>query len=668
VEEKNMLSFEPKRDQRALCKAWEAFTQHGTIEEGIVPRHIADSWRRCKASGVNPYDFSPASYLETEEYAKRIRKQRNLIEIAAPIMESVYQSLEATRYLVVLYDSEGYHLLRIGQRADFQRSNKFKIREGLCFDEHHVGTSGFSLVKSLRKPVQITGCEHYSKLLHYVTGAYGPIFCPRKKALLGVFGVSGAKTIPNSHTLAIVIGSITAIEKLIELDHARRELTVFAKSLRIAVDSLEDGVVLIDKEMRICEINPVAQRALDIKREQVYGRPVSDIKEFCDIAVAAKASLKANSHKPKKTDCQIGNKIYLTTIKPLGNDQADVEGVMVQLRNVRHLTRAFQNLAGDAPRFTVENMVGSGQSITDVKNMIRTAARSDGCAIIEGESGTGKEVVAQAIHNASSRAKQPFVVVNCAAIPHELFESHLFGHERGSFTGASGTHIGKFELADRGTLFLDEIGEMPLSMQAKMLRALEERKIERVGGSKPFHVNVRILAAANRPLYDRVSKGLFRPDLFYRLNVFRIIVPPLRTRKEDILELAHFFLEEFAMSYEKPMPKLTKSYIDILLAHQWPGNVRELRNSIQYSVAKMDAESELLPSHLDGFLFLDDINTPVPRNSFGRGASSLSEIECDAILRTVRSHSGNKAKAARALGISRATIYRKLKKSSGSYH
>ncbi|MCK4820618.1 sigma 54-interacting transcriptional regulator, partial [bacterium] len=460
-----------------------------------------------------------------------------------------------------------------------QRATHFKIREGLCFDERNVGTCGFSLVKRLGKPLQITGCEHYSAMLHYVTGAYAPIFEPNTKKLIGVFGVAGAKTLPNPHTLAIVVAATTAIENLIELNQARQDLFVFAKSLQIAINSLEDGVILVDKDRRICEVNSVAIKVLGLEKEHICGKDISELRQFSELEDAITDSLRFKKPDVRETDCRINNKTYLASIKSLRKvPHEGVQGAIVQLKNVSELREIFQKLAGDSPRYTIANMVGSSKQMLEIKNLVNIAAKSDGSVIIEGESGTGKEVIAQAIHNASSRKKRPFEVINCAAIPHELLESTLFGHEKGSFTGASSTHIGKFELGDEGTLFFDEISDMSPAMQAKMLRAIEERKIERVGGKRPFDVDVKIIAATNRNLYDLVRKKLFRADLFYRLNVFLISLPPLRDRKGDIFELVHTFLAEFAPFSQKAITKVSDAYFDILLNYDWPGNIRELRN------------------------------------------------------------------------------------------
>jgi PAS domain S-box-containing protein len=598
------LSFEPSIDQPELLKAWETFVKTGIINNKTVPAHIAESWIRSRGYKIDPYNFAPNSYLIEEEYQKRIEQNGQLIELARPILQNVYDSLEQTRYLVLLYDSDGYHLLRIGQRADLERSGKFKVKAGLCFDERHVGTCGFSLAARIQRPIQITGCEHYSALLHYVTGAYAPIFISSTKKFIGVAAVGGMQTVPNQHTLAIAIAASTAIGNLLELNQAKGELDIYSKSLQIAIDSFEDAVILIDKMGQIYEINEAAKQALGVKTKDIRGQHISTLSDLSVLQEAVLQTFQSEDREGREIEYEIRNQIFLASIKA------------------------------------------------------KIVAKSNAPVIIEGDSGTGKEVLAQAVHNSSYRKGKPFIAINCSAIPIELLESTLFGHEKGAFTGATGIHVGKFELANRGTLFLDEIAEMPSGMQVKILRIIEDGVMERVGGKKPFPIDVRILAATNKDLYHQVQKRLFREDLFYRLNVFRILLPPLKERKEDILDLFYTFIADFAPQYHRLAPRVSDEYLKMILSYNWPGNIRELRNSVQYAMARLDSDT-LLPAHLDGF-FLQPENI-IPNDSSEYAEQKLSDIENAHILKALKSNNGNKAQTAKALGISRATLYRKLK-------
>lgn len=657
------LSFDPKIHQKELFFAWKTFIERGEIEDKVVPFYIAESWKRCREKNLDPFHFSPSAYLDPQIYEKMKSDQQYLISIAKPFMDNIYRSLEQSRYLVVLFNSEGYHLLRIGQRADFERSKQFTIREGLCFEEDKVGTCGFSLVKWLRRPIQIIGCEHYSALLHYVVGSYAPINDPIRGDLIGVLGVTGARTIPNPHTLGIAIAASTAIENYIKLDHAGKILSIYGKALQTTMDSLTDGIILIDSGGRIYEINASAKEILGPTATEMKGRHISDVPRIADLESLIMNVLRYQDREGQEIDIQIQNQVYLTKIQFARGEKDDVQGVIVQLKNLKNLSQIVYHLTGGYTQFTFDTMIGSSPKSLEIKALARLAAQSDTSIIIEGESGTGKEVLAQAIHNASPRAKEPFVVINCSAIPSELMESILFGHEKGAFTGATHTHIGKFELADRGTVFLDEIAEMPLNMQVKLLRVLEEHKVERVGGKKSISINLRVITATNRDLAKEIKENRFREDLFYRLNVFRIKLPPLRERKQEIYELVPIFVQQISSLLNKRVEKVSNEYYKILVDYDWPGNIRELRNAVQYSIATLDGPI-LLEKHLAGFFNqvsqqikkeerLWPINTPFP--------SKLSDLEKIAIQNSLLLAKGNKMKAAKLLGIGRATLHRKLK-------
>jgi two-component system, NtrC family, response regulator len=309
-------------------------------------------------------------------------------------------------------------------------------------------------------------------------------------------------------------------------------------------------------------------------------------------------------------------------------------------------------------RYRLNGMVGEAPELQAVFEVIKKAAPSEATVLILGESGTGKELIAQAVHEDSPRRDRPFIKVSCAALSETLLESELFGHERGSFTGAVGRREGRFELADGGTLFLDEIGEVPPAIQVKLLRALQQREFERVGGTETLKVDVRVVAATNRDLAAEVKEGRFREELFYRLNVVTVTLPPLRNRKGDIPALVSHFIEKYAKSYGKALRRLGPGTLNALLAHDWPGNVRELENAIERAVVLSR----------DGELTLDDL-PPSLRGSRGRPAAAgsvtpgatLRELERDAILRALAVVDGSTTRAAKMLGISVRKVQYRLK-------
>jgi two-component system nitrogen regulation response regulator NtrX len=303
-------------------------------------------------------------------------------------------------------------------------------------------------------------------------------------------------------------------------------------------------------------------------------------------------------------------------------------------------------------------IVGDSVPMKALRQQIAVTAPTNGRVLIFGESGTGKELVARSLHAASLRNKAYFVEVNCAAIPEELIESELFGHVKGSFTGASEDKIGKFAKADGGTLFLDEVGDMSLRTQSKVLRVLEEQRFERVGSNQTLNVDVRVIAATNKNLEQEIARGAFRQDLFYRLNVIPFFVPPLRDRKEDIPVLARYFLAEFSSEYGKKTRELTDGAMEILLRYPWPGNVRELRNLVERLVI-VCPQARIEPHHLPPELFRGVAESPQQPYSTLHEARSAYEREF--ILRKLQEHRWNMTQTASALGLERSHLYRKMK-------
>jgi len=306
-------------------------------------------------------------------------------------------------------------------------------------------------------------------------------------------------------------------------------------------------------------------------------------------------------------------------------------------------------------------IVGGSPAMRKVADLIDRVGDSDASVLIHGETGTGKELVARAVHNKSKRREGPFVAINCAAVPHSLLESELFGHARGAFTDAKATRVGLFQQANGGTLFLDEIGELPVDVQPKLLRALQERKVRPVGDNREIPYDARIVAATNRDLENEVREKRFREDLYYRINVVKVEVPPLRSRGSDTLHLAHHFLKVFAERSGKPTIELSERAAERLMAYEWPGNVRELENCIEHAVAlaRFDQVTvEDLPEKLRGYLagsFVATANDPTE-------IVTMEELEKRYLLRVFKLVGNNKSRAAEVLGIDRRTMYRKLER------
>jgi two-component system, NtrC family, nitrogen regulation response regulator NtrX len=336
-----------------------------------------------------------------------------------------------------------------------------------------------------------------------------------------------------------------------------------------------------------------------------------------------------------------------------------LEKVMLVVRNaLEYLRLEEENRRLRAELEERHQILGSSVPMKALRQQIALTAPTTGRVLIYGESGTGKELVARALHASSPRSSKPFVEVNCAAIPEELIESELFGHRKGSFTGASEDKVGKFQKADRGTLFLDEVGDMSLKTQSKVLRVLEEQRVEPVGSNVPVMVDVRVIAATNKKLEDEIARNAFREDLFYRLNVIPFNVPPLRERTEDIPILAAHFLSQYCEDYGKKQKEFSPAAMDVLLGYSWPGNVRELKNLVERLVI-MCPSPRIEPHHLPPEFFRGAPKSPVKPYESLQEARSAYEREF--VLRKLEENRWNMTKAAQSLGLERSHLYRKMR-------
>lgn len=323
----------------------------------------------------------------------------------------------------------------------------------------------------------------------------------------------------------------------------------------------------------------------------------------------------------------------------------------------KRLRREVTSLREEVSRkYEFSNIIGKSKQMQDIFQLIRRVAHTNSTVLIQGESGTGKELVAKAIHYNSPRKERPLVVVNCSAIPETLLEGELFGHVKGSFTGAITTRKGLFEEAHRGSIFLDEVAEVPPSIQVKLLRVLQEREIRRVGGSENIQIDVRLIAATNKDLEEAVRGGEFRDDLFYRLNVIPILIPGLRDRPEDIPLLVGHFLKKFSSESNSPVRGISKEALNLLMNYSWPGNVRELENAIERAVA-LGINPEIMPEDLPPAIRMRELSHP--RDSIPSGLT-LQELERDYIAKVMERTGGHQLRTARILGIDRRTLYRKL--------
>lgn len=457
------------------------------------------------------------------------------------------------------------------------------------------------------------------------------------------------------------------------------------------LQTMDDAVTVVDQEGRVLSWNERAEDLYHCSKEEIIGQPITDFFKKESLMIMSTIE-KGNGIVRQYNQSQPDVHVLVSTLPVIVDNQL-VGGISVE-RNINDIVKLNDGLANTTAYIQdleqkIETMnasdpfykiKGRSPELGSAIKLAKRVADTDASVLLVGESGVGKELFAQAIHKASGRSEQPFIDLNCGAIPASLFESELFGYDKGAFTGAAREgKKGKFELAKGGTLFLDEIGELPLDLQVKLLRVLQERKFYRVGGNTSIPLDVRIISATNRSLGTMISDGTFRQDLYYRLNVVSIEIPPLRDRIEDIPELIQLFVREFSNKYRRPIPVLDPEVMYIFLHHPWHGNIRQLRNTIEHMIILAD-EEVIHPNHLPpGFLYQEQhekrpvnrlygLEREAQKRPDGSGgtpdliASLAGQDERNTIQQTLRTTFGNKSAAAKILGISRVTLYNKIKK------
>jgi two-component system response regulator PilR (NtrC family) len=485
---------------------------------------------------------------------------------------------------------------------------------------------------------------------------------------------------------------LSETEKLLkekQIDY--QELDAFKEALLQGIGS---GVAITDQEGRINYFNRQAQFLTSLEEASVKGKRLNEI--FSGLSYDFQRNRNSG---PVVTDelsfpaSQGRQKQIRLTLAPLSNANEQLIGFVSifeditkqkqieekvrleeELRRAREVELKQDTTGAENSEFHFEGVIGKNGGIEKIYQLIRKVATSNTNILISGESGTGKELVARAIHLNGPRKNKPFVAVNCGAIPESLIESELFGHVRGAFTGAVADHTGLFKQADQGTIFLDEVGELPLHLQVKLLRVLQDKSFTPVGGSKPLKVDVRVISATNRDLRKELEEGRFREDLYYRLNVVQMVMPPLRSRREDIPILAHYFLRKFADSHDKKVEEVSSSALMQLMNYSYPGNVRELENILEHAVAvtnKNILTEEDLPQHLKGVSITEDAEIfektapGGPEHFFSKGLSLDTELETHEkciLLGALKRANGVQKKAAEILGINYRSLRHRLEK------
>ncbi|WP_278693126.1 sigma-54 interaction domain-containing protein, partial [Parageobacillus thermoglucosidasius] len=458
-----------------------------------------------------------------------------------------------------------------------------------------------------------------------------------------------------------------------DLERARKERLKLLREIEGLLSFITDPVLVVDAKGHIVHTNSAAEQMLERSQIIMIGKHVTEFVQSASLSQYIKQGKPAANLAVCMMNAKGARLEFSCRLHPLLVD-AQVEGAILFFTKPA-LRQEQEKSFRYGTRFSLDDVIGSSPAITALKEQVMKIAKSESTVLIRGESGTGKEVLAQSIHRLSHRNKGPFVAINCAAIPEALLESELFGYEEGAFTGAKkGGKPGRFELAKGGTLFLDEIGDMPLYLQAKLLRVLQERRIERVGGTKSIEVDVRIIAATHKDLESMIANNQFREDLYFRLNVIPLYVPPLRERKEDLYELIQYYMHKFCKRFGKEPKRFSSQALKKIFNYRWPGNIRELENMVEYivnleigdlvTVSSLPAPIREMPEdqHRD---MAEETHEPQTVSHLSKSLYKVNEVEEQLIIQALQrfgTSTEGKRKAAEALGISLATLYRKLEK------
>lgn len=446
-----------------------------------------------------------------------------------------------------------------------------------------------------------------------------------------------------------------------ERDAYAARTDAYRRELETIFHAVKEGIVTVDEKGVIRQVNVAAGQMLGEDIGDLAGRPARDAFTGA-LAPAAEALARTLATHNEVEEFHVeatlprcGEKVFVLSTTPLGNGETG--GAVLALRDLTQVTRLEKQLASD---HHYQNMIGRSAPMLEVFNLIKNVAETDSTVLIYGESGTGKELVAAALHYTSPRANGPFVKVNCAALAEEILESELFGHVKGAFTGAIKDRVGRFEAANRGTILLDEVGDISPRLQLRLLRVLQEREFERVGDTRPIHVDVRIIASTNKDLLQRIREGSFREDLYYRLNVVRIELPPLRERRSDIPLLIDHLRGKFNRAFKKEIAGVSPDALELIMRHPWSGNVRELENCLERAFIVCH-ENVIKPEHLPREVVCATATVTTSHLRAVPEPISTRELDRETVYETLAKTDWNVAKSARLLGVARNTLYQRMR-------
>jgi len=639
-----------------------------------INSEVAESWIKSQAMGISPYTEIIAERLEPEQLEKLLEENRLLVDVAKSVFEAVKLKdlMIASRYAIYLFDGNGVLLLNEGDLLRLVPDQDSMT--GIVWNEKTMGTCAHILSMQLRRPVQLVGPEHYCMTFNNSNTSAAPIMDDNGDIIAIMALSQHLMNEPvdddiflnlNSHALGLVTAMAADVENKLklrksydQLQIANERLKMANYTLKVTLAVIDEGIITIDSTGKIIHINKEGSQMLRLGNGETENK---NIREFLSSQSRLMTLIADGENADVEESLCVGNveQNYVINIRVVNSTTGEIDGAVLKLVSAEKVNALVNSRSGAIANYCFDDLIGESKEFKKAVALGRRFANSPENILVIGESGTGKELFAQAIHN-KHRPNGPFVAVNCAALPRELIESELFGYEGGSFTGAErGGRPGKIELAHGGTLFLDEIGDMPLELQAVLLRVLEDKQVMRVGGRRYKRVDFRVVAATNKDLYQMIKEKLFREDLYFRLSVLSINLPPLRLRENDVEPLGQYFIEKYCEKMEWKVPVLSPSARNIMREYNWPGNVRQLENAVIYAVNTVQnqiIEAEDLPA-----IILN--GEPAQTAAVGNITEvyTIEVLEKISIENVLYKTKNNITKAADLLGIGKSTLYRKLK-------
>ncbi len=633
--------------------AWENFvsSERTDPEQNTAVRtEIFQSWQRSRNMGIDAGRQRARKALTGDDLYQLKDKNWQLIQAASAAFKRLEPHLKEAGTILILADKSGVVIDAIGDAAVLEEGLDIHLEIGGDWNEKTIGTNGIGTALRTGRPAYVHASEHFAQGVQSWTCAGAPIRDPMTNAVIGVVDLSGPPQIFQQHNVALVLAAAHEIEIALA-EQQRQERTQLLEAFVMSeYDRTSGGLLLLDQTGRIWFRRGLEETPLQRKKELSVGHQL-----LPDLGNLEAREI--NGLLPRGVEAEGVERLLM---------QGQPRGAAVFLKSGTQRARK-PNVVAIAPRDGVAEelieMVGSSPKMIEAMELAERVAKANVSVLIRGETGVGKELFARLIHSRLGSDKAPYVPVNCAAMSSELIGAELFGYVDGAFTGAAkGGRTGKFELAHGGVLCLDEIGDMPIELQPYFLRALEQRAIYRIGESQRRPVDVRVIAMTNRDLREEIEKGSFRRDLFYRIGVVTIEVPPLRERGEDVIALIDKFSANFAKEMGRAPLTFNDESLSCLMNYRWPGNVRELRNLVHRAylvgTGNVVTPEDLPPEVMGGF---DDVEEDSLEAILSGKSGDLESIEASAIRRTMEVENGNLTKVAAALGISRPTLYRKLK-------